>query len=52
MSGGELLDHLVGAGLERSGDLDTKNSGGLQVDDQLQFVGLLDHRHLGRIKPF
>ena len=32
--------------------MNTKNSGGLQVDDQLQFVGLLDHRHLGRIEPF
>ena len=46
------LDHLVGAGLERSGHLDAQSFSRFEIDDQLQFVGLLDHRHFSRIEAF
>jgi hypothetical protein len=37
-----LLDDLVGAQQERLGDGEPERLGGLEVDDELEFVGLLD----------
>ena len=38
----ELFDHLVGAPDKCVGNVDTERLGGLQVDVQLDFSGLLD----------
>ena len=37
-----LFDHLVGASEERWWHGETERSGGLQIDDQLKFGGLLN----------
>ena len=43
-----LFDHLVGAADQRVRDGDAERLGGLQVDDHLDFSGLLD-RQIGRL---
>ena len=42
-----LLDHLVGAAEERDRDGEAQRPGRLDVDDQLDFGGLLDRRISG-----
>ena len=42
-----LLDHLVGAGMERDRDVDAKRSRRLEVDDQFE-RGRLHHGQFGR----
>src|SRR5262245_33768854 len=42
-----LLDHLVGALLEKEGQIDAKRLRRLEIDDQLELRGLL-HRHVHR----
>src|SRR5207248_10611614 len=42
------LDYLVGAGDERPRDLEAERLGGLEVEEQLDFRGLLD-RQIGRL---
>jgi len=39
-----LVDHLVGAAGERQWDREAECLGGLEVDDQLDFCGLLDRK--------
>ena len=39
---GLLLDHLVGAGKQQQRYFDTKRPCGLQIDDQLKLVGLIE----------
>jgi len=38
------LDHLVGAADERQRDRQPERSRGLEIDDQLNFCGLLDRK--------
>src|SRR5262249_29121448 len=45
---GNSLDHLVGDLLEMQWHVDTKCFGSLDIDDQLEFCGLLD-RQVGRL---
>jgi len=40
----QLLDHLVGAQQDRCRQLDADRLGGLEIDDQLEFCGLLDRQ--------
>ena len=42
-----LLDHLVGAAEQRERDGHTERPGGLKVDDQLHFRGLVDRQISG-----
>jgi hypothetical protein len=44
-----LFDHLVGAGQERFGDDQPKRLGGLEIDDEFEFVRLLD-RNIGWLR--
>ena len=44
------FDHLVGAGEERRGHFEAERLGGLQIDDQLEFVGPVD-RDVARLGP-
>jgi len=44
-----LFDHLVGAELDRRRQLDADRLGGLEVDDQLEFGGLLNWK-IGRFR--
>jgi hypothetical protein len=37
-----LLDHLVGAGEQRGGNVDTQDLRRLQIDDELEFAGAQD----------
>ncbi len=37
-----LLDHLVGLGEQYPGNFEPELPGGLEVDDKLEFGGLLD----------
>ena len=46
-----LLDHLVGAADQRQRNGEAERLGSLQVDDQLDFGGLLD-RQIGRLLAF
>src|SRR4029079_1616082 len=46
-----LFDHLVGASEQRQGHSKTKCFRGLEVDNQLDFRGLL-HRKIGRFLAF
>src|SRR2546429_6596132 len=46
-----LLDHLVGAAEQRDWKSDAERMGGLEIDDQLGFCGLL-HREVGRLLAF
>jgi len=43
-----LFDHLVGAAEQRDRNGDAKLPGGLEIDDQFHFGGLLD-RQVGRL---
>ena len=43
-----LFDHLVGAAKERGRDFEAERLGGLEVDDELDFSGLL-HWQVGRL---
>ena len=45
-----LFDHLIGAGEERRGHFDVERLGGLQIDEQLEFVGPID-RDVTRLGP-
>jgi hypothetical protein len=36
------FDYLVGAGEERRGHFEAERLGGLQIDEQLEFVGPID----------
>jgi hypothetical protein len=42
--GHALLDHLVGVGQQRGRDGEVEHSGGLEVDHQFEFGGLLDRQ--------
>jgi len=42
------FDHLVGAGKQRRRHLEAERFGGLEIDNQLEFVRLL-HRQVGRL---
>ena len=42
-----LLDHLVGAELDRRRQFDADRFGGLELDDQLEFFGLLNRESGG-----
>jgi hypothetical protein len=44
----ELFDHLVGAAKQGEGKGETERPGGLEIDDQLHFCGLLDWQ-VGRL---
>ena len=46
-SAGPLLDHLIGAGEQRSRHVEPKRAGGLEVDDQVEFGGPLDGQLAG-----
>jgi hypothetical protein len=43
-----LLNHLVGAGEQRDGRVEAQRLGSLEIDDQLEFGGLLD-RQIARL---
>src|SRR4029434_10319805 len=43
-----LFDHLVGSAQQRNWKSEAKRLGGLEIDDQLDFSGLL-HRQVGRL---
>src|SRR5262245_32309135 len=45
------LDHFVGAAEQRDWKSDAERMGGLEIDDQLGFCGLL-HREVGRLLAF
>ena len=49
--GVSLFDHLVGAADQRQRNGEAERLGSLQVDDQLDFGGLLD-RQVGRLLAF
>jgi hypothetical protein len=48
---GLSFDHLVGAGKQRRGDVDTNRPGGLQVDDKLE-LGWQYDRQVGGLFSF
>jgi hypothetical protein len=45
---GLLFDHFVGTAEQCDWECEPKRLGGLEVDEQLDFSGLLD-RHVGRL---
>jgi hypothetical protein len=48
---GSFVDQLVGKGEQLWWDLKAERFGGFEVDDQLEFGGLL-HRKIGRLGAF
>ena len=46
-----LLDDLVGAGEQRGWDGESRSSGSIEIDEQLEFGRLL-HRKIGRLGTF
>ena len=46
-----LLDHLVRLEEKRRGDREPERLGGLEIDNQLEFHGLL-HREVGGLRAF
>src|SRR5215813_2278999 len=49
---GNSLDHLVGAREQPAGNLEAERLGGLEIDDQLEFRGLLHDRQVGGLFTF